>query len=510
HANVGSSLAGSGPHVLLGPLVVAMLAIGRQRLDQPRERRFWGWLVVAFSCWTIGSWLAALAELTGVDAFGQGPVTLIVIDGLHGAYALAWLLALASAPHGGETGPEPESTSRSGPLRTAATTLLIVGLTIYFSVLPWRLDPDAAVSQLPSTTLYVVLDLIIVALLLRAWVLTTPSPWRAVYAHLALATLGFGAMDLASALVAAGRFTWPSEGLAGLLATLPFLPLVSVARSRHLPRASDAQRPADGAPQKRQPSPIPIAALVLPSVHILGYRWALLDPLAQDVRERWVLACLIVLGILASIENLTLRRAARRADQAMEEARELRLAKAVAERSQQAKSQFLASISHEIRTPMAGIVGLSGILLDGSLPEKGRRYGELLQTSAHSLLHTVDQLLEYSKIEAGRLSLVSTPFTLRELVETLIDELSESAETKGIALRHETADEVPDALVGDARRLRQVLRELLSNAIKFTDSGQVRLTIAGTAPAADAPVSRVVLRFVVEDTGIGIPDGQQG
>ena len=476
----------------LAPVAAGWLAFGWQRLEDRPERRFWGWLVVAFGCWAIGSWWSVL-----VPRASWGPASALFVDGLVALHYTGWLLALAFPPDAGEKPP-----SRSRLLRSAATALLVAGLTVYFTVIPVR-ESVAPTPHLPSFDLHVVLDLLVVTLLVRVWLLADSPRWRTIYGFLTLTTVGFGLGDLASASSVGEHLPPP---LVGLLDALPFLPLIAAARLRHLswPRI-DRDDQTSTAPRHR-PSPITLAALVLPLVHILGHRWALFDPIHEATRERWVLICLIVLGVLASIENLWLRRAARRAEQAKAEARELRLGKAVAERSQRAKSQFLASISHEIRTPMAGIIGLSRVLLDSRLPDQGRHYAELLQTSARGLLHTVDRLLDYSTIEAGRWVLSPAPFDLRPIALGLIDELSDEAESKGLTLRCELAEAVPERLVGDADRLRQVLGELLQNAVKFTETGEVRLVVRRAAPEelpeAEAPVS---LHFVVEDSGIGIP-----
>lgn len=191
-------------------------------------------------------------------------------------------------------------------------------------------------------------------------------------------------------------------------------------------------------------------------------------------------------------KNLELTQARKRAESIAKEAAS----------ASEAKSTFLATMSHEIRTPMNAVIGMTNMLLGSNLTAEQKDYAETMRSSSDSLLTLINDILDYSKIEAGKLDLEQRPFEIGQCLEEAFDQVTAKAHEKDLELGYIIDDSVPDTILGDISRLRQILVNLLSNALKFTHSGEVQVTVRGTKREHN----HYEILFAVRDTGIGIPE----
>ena len=243
-------------------------------------------------------------------------------------------------------------------------------------------------------------------------------------------------------------------------------------------------------------------AVIKSGTSLIGKEKRIIHPVDGD--ERWLLTSRVavkgpdgkIISLAGASQDITERKKVER---------ELLDAKEAAEAATVAKSEFLANMSHEIRTPMNGVIGMTSLLLDMELESEQREFVEIIRTSGDQLLSIINDILDFSKIEAGYMELEGQPFVVRTCIEDALDLVAHRAAAKGLELAYILDENVPSAVIGDVTRVRQVLVNLLSNALKFTEQGNVLVRVRRRAYEEGRDSDRCEIEFAVQDTGIGIP-----
>ena len=250
-------------------------------------------------------------------------------------------------------------------------------------------------------------------------------------------------------------------------------------------------------------------------LHVSGRIWSFAmrrGPRFPGIPRDGVVAattCAAILTVLLACLVGYLRTGKRRAERLVRErTRDLKQALKAADAAANAKGEFLANMSHEIRNPMNGIIGMTGLLLDTPLNEEQWEYADSANKSAEALLTLLNDILDFSKIEAGCMTLEEYPFQLEQTLGEVADLVSLQAAEKGVEVVLDLAPSVPNGLIGDGGRVRQILLNLVGNAVKFTEHGHVRITARLLRKAVERP-GVANIRFEVHDTGIGIPESIQ-
>jgi signal transduction histidine kinase/CheY-like chemotaxis protein/HPt (histidine-containing phosphotransfer) domain-containing protein len=465
------------------------------------ERRFWRLWVAGTSFWL----LIHVMDIVGQGAAPMSPSLQLARNVVYmGLYVFA-AMSLEQRPD------LPRLDARISSYRViqdSSAIVLVFGLFTYLALIPAALAPGRSEVIVSRALLFLVLD---AYLLIRLAILTrqATSDWRASYGALLAAVLFWAAADASEVLARARLISDAAVSLAlDVLWLPPFIALALAARLR-AHRATPAPEEAGNAGFAAQPRGTILAGVMLvPAAHLLLEGIGALPAATLNAQRLCAFCVVVVLGLLAFAHERRVERDLRESTGRLARTNaelerlvdELATARDLAEAGSRAKSRFLANTSHEIRTPMNGVLGMTELLLQSSLTGPQRRIVTTLKQSAESLLAIIDDILDFSRMEAGRLDLDPVEMDAQEVAEDVAEFLATRAHAKGLLLSCLVEDALPSPLRGDPGRLRQVLLNLVGNAVKFTERGEVELRVRRLSESE----SGIRVAFDVRDTGIGI------
>ena len=488
--------------LFLLPFASMVLWPVRKHPVKDNERNFWRLLSFSFFLW----WIVSLLNLIWVT--DVWPVSFdVTTDSLFLLYYIFWFLALSLMPHDRQQ----KKLSRSDRwLTTAGIIVLSLYLFFYFILVPSRYTPDNYDTWVPSLVLFCILDFVLAVLLTHRALKAQTQRWKVVYGGLACTVIIFASLDLVEALHLLEPSNWAYSNAVEIIWSIPYLIIAFVGRTRYFrypekvleSQLVDVER---NDVERDRPitlvSPIILMSFILPVIHIGLQLFGLVEENLAWALGIVVLGSLGTFWILAVLENRALRVSNRLAKAHALENERLRVKQKVARESALAKGRFLANVSHEIRTPMNGILGMSEIILQNVLSDELREQVDLVHVSAQGLLEVIDDILVHSKIEAGELTFQQESFDLQKLASGVLSLFSVANKQTDVTMHLEIREDLPDKFEGDPSRLRQVLVNLVGNALKFTTKGEIRLVFSLCSKSGP----EVCIRCEVIDTGIGFP-----
>ncbi len=471
------------PESAFAILTIAACVYRLGALRSPVERRFWTLAAAAYAA-------SLLAVVSG------GFESRMLRDAGDGAQLLLLAVAIELQPH------VAESPGRVAAARQLGAALFTLTLFACWIAIPWSSNDPAYDPAALRLTFLLTMHGYLALRLLALRRDCADMRWRHVYGWLLAAFALLILRDGLQILTRSGVLPEIRQGAPLDILLYPAYAVVIVAaRLREwTPLEQDAAPPIRPDPLQALPAGPPLLlAAALVATHLLPESLGLRPPRFHRWQELALLIGIIGLAALARAHQTLLDRQTRRlAEEHRRAELDLRESHKAALEASRAKSRFLATVSHEMRTPLNAIIGMLELALRGEPAGERRDYLRTARLSGDQLLQLINELLDLAKIESGTLALNPRPFSLLSLLEGCIDSLEPRARQKGLDLSFELAEGAPDGVRGDAARVRQVLLNLLDNAIKFTDEGRVRVTVR------PAEGSSKQLHFEVSDTGIGI------